>query len=34
VPRLSHFDIDNERSNTNEFRVRLPSLVNTPKTHH
>ena len=34
VPRLSHFDIDNERSNTNEFRVRLPSLVNTPQTRH
>ena len=24
VPRLSHFDIENERSSTNEFRVRLP----------
>jgi len=26
VPRLSHFDIENERSNNNEFRVRLHSL--------
>jgi hypothetical protein len=25
VPRLSHFDIENERSNNNEFRVRLHS---------
>ena len=31
VPRLSHFDIDNERSNNNEFRVRLPSPVTPPK---
>ena len=23
VPRLSHFDIENERSKNNEFRVRL-----------
>jgi hypothetical protein len=25
VPRLSHFDIENERSNKNEFRVTSPS---------
>lgn len=24
VPRLSHFDIENERSNKNEFRVSPP----------
>jgi sterol O-acyltransferase len=34
VPRLSHFDINNEHSNRNEFRVRLPSLFDAPKTYH
>lgn len=34
VPRLSHFDINNERSNNNEFRVRLPSLFDGQKTYH
>lgn len=32
VPRLSHFDIENERSNKNEFRVR-PRHVYAPSTH-
>ena len=27
VPRKSHFDIENERSNNNEFRVRLPPFA-------
>jgi hypothetical protein len=27
VPRLTHFDIENERSKNNEFRVRLPPLI-------
>jgi hypothetical protein len=34
VPRLSHFDIDNERSNKNEFRVRpQPFSAYTTLTH-
>ncbi len=35
VPRLSHFDIENERSNKNEFRVRPsspPSAIHTVTT--
>ena len=32
VPRRSHFDIENERSSTNEFRVR-PWLPSTNRTH-
>lgn len=32
VPRLSHFDIENERSNKNEFRVRLRHVY-APSTH-
>lgn len=32
VPRLSHFDIENERSSTNEFRVR-PWLRSTIRSH-
>jgi len=34
VPRLSHFDIENERSKNNEFRVRLaPSFTRTTTKH-
>ena len=36
VPRLSHFDIENERSNNNEFRVRLhsPPFIRATTTQH
>jgi hypothetical protein len=33
VPRLSHFDIENEQSNKNEFRVRSQPSILTHKTH-
>ena len=33
VPRLSPFDIENERSNQNEFRVRAHPRLRTPALH-